>query len=117
MDVALSFASTHTRSDLEDLFDWLRDEKELRGRVRLGGVPPKSGEMGSAMEVVLVAVGSGGFLTVLATSLQTWLAQPRKSSIKIRARNEAGLEIEIDAHNINEGKIRELLDGLSSKPE
>ncbi|MFI9843954.1 hypothetical protein ACIHFD_43450 [Nonomuraea sp. NPDC051941] len=117
MDIALSFVSDHSRADLESLFDWFQGEKELRGRVRWADVPPKPGEMGGAMEVILVAVGSGGFLSVLATSIQTWLARPRMSSIKIRVRNGNGLEIEIDAQNMNDAKIQELLGKLDSTPE
>lgn len=63
---------------VSSLADWLRREDGLHGRVRLAPEPPEPGEMGSTLDVVSVAVGSGGLLTVLASSLQVWLEQRRK---------------------------------------
>ncbi|GGO68851.1 effector-associated constant component EACC1 [Nonomuraea cavernae] len=117
MDIALSLSPGHNRTDLESLFDWLQAEKELRGRVSWKEAPPKPGEMGGMAEFILVAAGSGGFLSVLATSVQTWLAQPRRSNIKIRARRDDGVEIEVDAQNMTDERVQELLRKLSEKPE
>ena len=40
----------------------------------------------------MIAVGSGGALTALATSLRGWLTQPRRSDVRIRVTGEAGAD-------------------------
>jgi hypothetical protein len=56
-------------AELESLGDWLRGERELTGRVRLASAAPRSGELGAVSETLLVAVGSGGAITVLISAL------------------------------------------------
>jgi Effector Associated Constant Component 1 len=67
--------------EIRRLARWLRDEDELRGRVALANAPIQQGEMGGAVEAVLVtlAVGTG---PVFVRSLFDWLAR-RKSADKV----------------------------------
>lgn len=55
------------------LWDWLHDEPELRGGIAWEKPPPDPTHLGGAMEVLTVALGSGGAGVALAKSLVTWL--------------------------------------------
>jgi hypothetical protein len=89
-------------TDLQSLLEWLRQEPELRGQLTTRARPPNVGEMGPVTDVVVVAAGSGGALTVLATSLRTWLAQPRRSDVRIKVRSANGRTVEVDAKRISD---------------
>jgi hypothetical protein len=85
---------------LRSLLRWLRREPELRGRVGITSRPPRAGEMGSVPELLTVAVGSGGAVSVLAASLRAWLAQPRRSDVKITLRGPGKRVVEVDARRV-----------------
>ncbi|WP_211260567.1 effector-associated constant component EACC1 [Amycolatopsis jejuensis] len=80
--------------ELRQLAAWLRDEDELRGRVRAPDSPPRPGEMGGVLETIEVVVTSGA-ATTLCRSLFDWLARrrdARKVSLKL-VRGEETLEL------------------------
>lgn len=56
----------------------------------------KPGEMGGFADALIVAVGSGGALTVLSSSIQTWLQQQR-SKVSITIANSNGDSVQITA--------------------
>ena len=87
---------------LADLADWLRHEPGLRGLVVPEAVPPGPGELGSVTDALVVAVGSGGALTALATSLRAFLAQPRRSDLRIVVRAPDGSSVEVDAKRVDD---------------
>ncbi|TCC00587.1 hypothetical protein E0H26_02590 [Micromonospora zingiberis] len=64
-------------SDLYSLVDWLQRTDDLHGRVRMVPRQPGPEDMGSAMETLSVALGSGGLGAVLAGALSTWLGTRR----------------------------------------
>jgi hypothetical protein len=68
--------------DLYSLFDWLQRNDELRGRIGTLSQQPGPDEMGGAVEILSVALGSGGAGAVLASSLATWL-QTRRARISV----------------------------------
>lgn len=74
--------------------------------------PPNPGEMGSLPDVLTVAMGAGGALTVLVSALRTWLAQPRRSDVKITVRSPDGRVVELDAHRVadSEALLRAVLE-------
>lgn len=109
MEFRISLAHGTQGADVESLGDWLRGEPELAGRVRGDGASPRPGELGAALDVLVVAVGSGGALTVLGKSLSTWLMQPRRSQVHIRVQGETGKVIEIDADRVDGARIEALL--------
>ncbi|MGI8335855.1 effector-associated constant component EACC1 [Actinomadura scrupuli] len=109
MEFRISLVGGAPGADVESLGDWLRGEPELAGRVRGEGAAPRPGELGAALDVLVVAVGSGGALTVLGKSLSTWLTQPRRSQVRIRVKGEAGRVIEIDADRVDGARIETLL--------
>jgi hypothetical protein len=85
---------------LTELQDWLRQEPEFRGLVTLVAHQPNPGELGNVPELLSVAVGGGGALTALAASLKTFLAQPRRSDVRITVRSADGRSVEIDAKRV-----------------
>lgn len=93
--------SAEPSDELLSLQDWLTREPELRGRVRVVGPAPSAGQLGSAFELLSIAVGTGGLLSVLAASLKTWLARPRRSDVRITIRTPDQV-VEIDAKRVGD---------------
>lgn len=91
---------------LRSLLDWLRHEDTLRGRLRTAHAPVRPGEMGiGILEVLVVALGSGGAGAALATSLSTWLSQPRRADVTLIVTAEDGRHIELDARRIRDPAV------------
>ncbi|HEX3589248.1 MAG TPA: hypothetical protein VHV74_06415 [Pseudonocardiaceae bacterium] len=93
--ISIGFPETDD-DDLRRLANWLRDEDELRGRVSLVNRPPAPGQMGATLDVLQVAVASGGVASVAVTSLFGWLSHrgtARKVTLRLRADN--GREIAV----------------------
>jgi hypothetical protein len=82
------------------LTDWLRHEDELRGAVKPRPSIPRPDEMGSLWEVLVVAVGGTGALTVLARSLEAYLRQPRRANVVLKIVDVAGRKVTLSATNI-----------------
>lgn len=82
------------------LFTWLQRDEDLRGRIRTMSRRPVPDEMGSVVEILSVALGSGGAGAVLAGSLTTWL-QTRRARISVELLvSESGetiRKVEVDA--------------------
>jgi hypothetical protein len=68
---------TDADDELRSLLDWLRQEDDFRGRVRLSSVVPEPGHMGGISDSLSVALGSGGAVTGLAASISVWLKHRR----------------------------------------
>jgi hypothetical protein len=109
MEVRISVVGGDRQGGLESLDNWLREEAGLAGLVRVAGAEPRKGELGALADTLVVAVGSGGTLSVLATSLKVWLSHPRKSDIGIRLQGNDGRTIEIDAKRVDTDDIEALL--------
>jgi Effector Associated Constant Component 1 len=61
-------------AEVRSLYDWLRCELDLRpSQVESVRPPVRDGEMGPGLDVVTVALGGSGAVTVLANSLSVWL--------------------------------------------
>ncbi|MFF3699000.1 hypothetical protein [Streptomyces sp. NPDC002221] len=104
---------------LSSLHAWLQREDGLRGRLRLEGsaaFSETSEEMGGLLDVLSVAVGSGGAGAVLARSLSTWLSH-RHTDLKVNITAPGGRSLEVDARVRDTDvpglirEIRELADG------
>lgn len=63
--------------ELADLWAWMRVERDLAGMVRPVRRPISEGELGGVIDVLAVALGSGGAVTALASSLTAWLKTRR----------------------------------------
>lgn len=115
MEIRISMADG-ALTELESLNDWLGGERELAGRVKLASAEPREGELGALSESLVVAVGSGGAISVLAASLKAWLTLPRRSDVRIKIQQADGSSVEIDAKRVAGGQadigsiIRQALD-------
>jgi Effector Associated Constant Component 1 len=69
--------------DVESLVRWLDGEAQLRGRVSARMAAPGPGEMGAGTEALIVALGSGGAVSVLIGSLSGWLRTRPPTTIEI----------------------------------
>lgn len=109
MEVRISVVGGDRQSGLESLDDWLRTDPGLAGPVQVAGAEPKKEELGTLTDALVVAVSSGGALSVLATSLSVWLSHPRRSDFKIRLQGGDGRAIEIDAERVKTSDVEALL--------
>ena len=108
MEVRVSLVGDGRIDELESLDDWLRENPQLAGRVKMSGTTPREGELGAVADALVVAVGSGGTLSVLATSLHAWLSQPRRSDLRIRVQGN-GRVAEIAADRVDPAQAEILL--------
>ena len=104
MEIRISMADG-ALTELESLNDWLGGERELAGRVKLASAEPREGELGALSESLVVAVGSGGAISVLAASLKAWLSLPRRSDVRIRIHRGDGSSVDIDAKRVDAGHV------------
>jgi hypothetical protein len=82
--MAADASITVTGGDVTALLSWLRGERALAGRVSLIRTPPGDGELGGAIDMLTVALGSGGVAVALANCLTTWIrSRQRKVSLTI----------------------------------
>jgi hypothetical protein len=109
------------QAELESLDDWLRHEHGLAGRVTFAAAQPWEGDLGVLGEALIVAVGSGGAISVLAAALKSWLSLPRRSDVRIKVEERADRRIvEIEADRVSAERIddwvRQVL-SLETPPE
>ncbi|SEE28248.1 MULTISPECIES: effector-associated constant component EACC1 [Streptomyces] len=82
--------------DLPSLYQWLTGEDELRGHVRVARRPMRETDLGSAGDLLTVALSAGGAGSVLSSALITWLKTRRTSAkITVEAGNRS-ITLEID---------------------
>ena len=96
-------------AELESLDDWLRRERELAGRVMFVASRPREGELGAVGEALIVAVSSGGALSVLAASLKAWISLPRHSDIRIKILGSDGQAVEVEADRVSGERVDDLI--------
>ncbi|WP_216903482.1 effector-associated constant component EACC1 [Nocardia alni] len=106
--------------DASSLIEWLRRDVELSEQVQMQvKVRYTGGSIDAAVQVLSVALGSGGVGAMLANALSTWLTQ-RHSDITLTVSAPDGRRIELDAHRVHE--MPQLLDHVAqmlntAKPE
>ena len=86
--------------DLAALGEWLQGEDELRGRVRTVHGAIGETDLGPIVELLTVALGTGGAGTVLASSLKTWL-MTRRTTATITVKS-GGRSITLDIQTADE---------------
>jgi hypothetical protein len=107
MDAQIRIAGG-TGEEPADLIKWLGGEDELRGRVRAVRRPIGETELGPVTEALIVALGTGGAGTVLASSLKTWLVT-RRTTAKITVEC-AGRSVTLDIQTV--GEVSPLLEQI-----
>ncbi|GAA5160384.1 MULTISPECIES: effector-associated constant component EACC1 [Amycolatopsis] len=94
---SVEFRCAEAPEELRSLEKWLTPARELRGRTRLGHAAIAEGEMGGALEVLTVGLGSGSALTVLIQSVFSWLERRRAgSTIKLKLKQPDGREADLE---------------------
>jgi Effector Associated Constant Component 1 len=97
------------QAELESLDNWLRGESELAGRITFAAARPREGQLGVLGAALVVAVGAGGTVSVLAGSLKAWLSLPRRSDVRIKIQGTGGRSVEIDAGRVSGERIDDLV--------
>jgi threonine dehydratase len=82
MDVAVRVFGRDVEDELRSLRDWLAVDDTYRGRVTLETSHRGPEDMGAVIDLLVVAVGSGGAATVLAGAIATWL-RTRRSDVTV----------------------------------
>jgi hypothetical protein len=93
--------------ELATLLEWLGGERRLAGAVREVRLPPGPGELGGAIEALVVALGAGGAAGTLAKSLFGWL-RTRRPSLKITVTRGAS-SIAIEASKVRDDDMLSVL--------
>lgn len=104
--------------DRESLWDWLRHEPELRGRLRTRSAPTPEEAMGAPIElVVILATATVPVASVLARSLSTWLIQ-RRSDLTVRVTGPDGRQVSVSSRRVADPEklLRAVLDSPASEP-
>lgn len=105
----------HGFDELRSLFDWLRHEDALRGRVRVEHAPITPGEMGGGLDALVVALGPGGVgaaaVGALIGALATWF-QHRRADLRITVTNENGRTVEVDGKRVDVPALVEAVERL-----
>lgn len=82
MDVHIQIRSSDEVMAYNELTAWLNGNRTFCGHVTRKISPPAEGQLGGVIEMISVALGSGGAGVVLAQSLSEWLRN-RRSDITI----------------------------------
>ncbi|WP_416983895.1 effector-associated constant component EACC1 [Streptomyces sp. T028] len=110
----LRIRTDHGADELRSLFDWLRHEDALRGRVRPEHAPIAQGEMGGALDALVVAIGPGGAGAVVGAligALATWFPN-RRSDVRITVTNDSGRTVEVDGKRVDVPVLLEVVERL-----
>ena len=110
MEASIAISGADSPQQLESLHEWLSGEPNFAGRISRLAVPPRDSELGTLTDALVVAVGAGGGLSVLASSLHAWLSQPRRANLIVKISGKDGA-VEVRAENVD----RAALEGLLSK--
>lgn len=94
-ELLLSVPGPDAEHHMRDLHAWLANEDELQGRLTLRSHPIRPREMGGILDLIAVALGSGGTGAVLAGSLSTWLTQ-RRMDITVTVSAPDGRQLTVD---------------------
>jgi hypothetical protein len=70
-------------AEYNQLYAWLNGNRDFRGRVTRVIRPATVGQLGGIIELLEVALGSGGVATALAPSLTAWLQRNQHPEIAI----------------------------------
>lgn len=87
MNAELRISSGDLVGEMISLTAWLRSQRDLQGRVHPRTRPPGPQDLGGAVELLSVALGSGGAGLTLARALTTWLTN-RHSDVSVTVTTE-----------------------------
>ncbi|WP_051022379.1 effector-associated constant component EACC1 [Nocardia pneumoniae] len=85
---------------VKSLWDWLRQEPELRGRLRAGEAMASEEAMGVPIELaVVLATATPAVVAALARSLSTWLVQ-RRADVTVTVTGPDGRQISLSGQRV-----------------
>ncbi|WP_144126642.1 effector-associated constant component EACC1 [Catellatospora sichuanensis] len=102
--------------DLQSLWEWLRSEHQLRGKVREERIPASAGTMGSTAELI-VLLASTNAATALAQSVAVWLIQ-RRSHVTVTVKLPDGRSVAVKASRAADAEklVRTVLESAVVQP-
>lgn len=106
--IEISVTESSQVEDLEALDQWLRDEPDLRGLVKRAEAVPNPGELGAFSDALVAALGTGGAISVLASSLKVFFSQPRGARVHLTVTRADGTKAELDADRVRPKSVPEL---------
>jgi hypothetical protein len=86
--------------DLRSLREWLVQEDELRGRVKLVEPAPQSGSLGATLDALLVVLGPGGAATILAGALISWIRHRRPPEARYEITLPDGTSVKLSTRQV-----------------
>ncbi|MGW4639273.1 effector-associated constant component EACC1 [Sphaerisporangium sp. NPDC004334] len=95
-------------ADTASLYEWLRSDRTLAGAVRAVSRPPAEEEMGGAVDMLVVALGSGGVGVALAQALPAWL-QSRRTDVTVTV-TSGDKSVTLEAKRIKDAELRPVLE-------
>jgi hypothetical protein len=107
--IEIAVTGSEQVEDLEALDRWLRDEPELRGLIERAPAIPGHNELGAFSDALVAAVGAGGALSVLASSLKVFFAQPRGERLHLTVTRADGSKAELDADRVRHKSVPQLV--------
>jgi len=103
--ISIAVDGADDAADLEALGQWLAAEPQLRGLIKTVPATPRPDELGTAADALVMAVGAGGAVSVLAASLKTFFAQPRGAKVRLVVTRADGSRIELDADRLRQSSV------------
>jgi hypothetical protein len=100
VDVEIRISGGDEIAEYAALAKVLNGDRELAGRVRTVMSPPAEGQLGGVIDLLAVALGSGGAGVVLGQAL-TEFVRGRRSDIKITVKRGDTI-VEVDAHRVRD---------------
>ncbi|MBB5801341.1 hypothetical protein F4560_001109 [Saccharothrix ecbatanensis] len=92
--------------ELLSLQRWLGEQDDFAGLTSLQRTEPSPGQMGSVLDTIIVAAGSGGAVTALIGTLSVWM---RNRGAKITATVKKGdRSVTIDADRVRPAELAQL---------
>jgi hypothetical protein len=98
VEIRIAVGGDRADADAESLWDWLREEPQLRGYVQMGHAAIREGTMGLPAEIVILATNATA-VSALARTLSTWLIQ-RKSQVTVEIEGKGGRKTLISAAGV-----------------
>lgn len=105
--VTITVDGHHT--SVASLWDWLRHEPDLRGRLKAVTPAAPDGTMGSGVELVVVA--SAPALAALTRSIPAWLDR-RDTGVTVKVTTPDGREVSLTAQDADSAELLRDLLGL-----
>ncbi|WP_157548774.1 effector-associated constant component EACC1 [Nonomuraea candida] len=102
MEVQIQVSGEDQVSEYTALWEWLKSERELAGRIRAVRRPPAEDELGDGLDLIALAVSSLGVAVAVAQTVPAYLAARRRSAradqVSVVVRKRDGEELEINSN-------------------